>query len=181
MYGENRKYVAQLCKVCNAQCPVWIDPDDLQRALLGLEVQHAFASRDDKPYLTAAGLQLFISGTCGNCWDKLHPRCMRCGKGLIGPHRLCSECLEVAELCQLVGEFVTQAVGPVQAVLKGASVNVSAAALLATDFFDVVMTFGFADGSLAGCEMKILAALFCYLTPESVKGADAIQVASRYA
>ena len=176
MYGEKRELITFQCRTCNAACPVWVDREDLERVKLGVLVRNAFANRGGESYLTAAERELFISGTCDSCWQTLRPAvahasCKRCGKS-VGAPSLCEECFEIAQLCGLVRDFAA-------AVPHFTGMN--AKAKLLDDFARVVIVFGVADGSLSPSELAILGDLLCYLEPEDVTGANAMQISFGYA
>jgi Na+-translocating ferredoxin:NAD+ oxidoreductase RnfC subunit len=74
MYGERlEKLVCIKCRVCGRWRVVRIDPDDLDRHVHGIFVQHAFVRRDGTPYLDSSERELFISSLCKSCWDLLCP------------------------------------------------------------------------------------------------------------
>lgn len=179
MYGENRQPITLRCTFCGIPCPVWVDPEDLERFRRGLFVQHAFTTRAGEPYLTDPERELFISGSCDNCWKKLHPTnaCGRCGKILAMPG-LCPECSEIAQLCRATKEFIAHCGPFLQATANEAGLGVDMTEMLRLDFFEVVPTFGLADGSIVPSELAILADLLCYLDPPEVtSSSNAIQYA----
>lgn len=55
------------CTSCQQPQVVSVKEEDLARWRAGEFVQKAM------PYLTADERELFISGTCGTCWDELFP------------------------------------------------------------------------------------------------------------
>lgn len=72
MFGENLKLITIQCCVCNRMTALRADPEDLWRHReQGVYVQHAFADRAGRPYLTAAERELFLSGCCDDCWNLL--------------------------------------------------------------------------------------------------------------
>jgi len=75
MYGEKRdRLITIRCVTCQKWTAIRLDPDDFYRHVRdGVYVQHAFARRDGKPYLTSAERELFISAVCDSCWPLLCP------------------------------------------------------------------------------------------------------------
>jgi Na+-translocating ferredoxin:NAD+ oxidoreductase RnfC subunit len=75
VFGENRDQLTTIrCRVCEKWTAIRLDPDDFYRHVRdGVFVQHAFADRDGKPYLTAAERELFITAVCGSCYSLLCP------------------------------------------------------------------------------------------------------------
>jgi hypothetical protein len=53
------------CKKCRKVIPVVVREEDYIKRLAGAFIQDAY------PYLTAAQRELFVSGICGTCWDKM--------------------------------------------------------------------------------------------------------------
>lgn len=179
MYGENRQLVTLKCTICGVPCPVWVDPEDWERARLGLFVQHAFSNRAGEPYLTESERELFISGSCDDCFKRIRSSvtlvsCNRCGKAVAAPG-LCSNCLEVAQLCQSIKEFVDESARLLQIIVNAPLVDIQV--MLLDDFARTVIVFGCADGSLAPSELALLADLLCYL---GVQDQNATNIASGY-
>jgi hypothetical protein len=75
MYGERLdKLICIKCRVCERWSVVRLDPADLDRHVRdGLFVQHAFADRSGKPYLSDSDRELLLSTVCSRCWDLLCP------------------------------------------------------------------------------------------------------------
>jgi hypothetical protein len=75
MFGEKKvKLITIQCACCGKWHVVRVDPDDLERHVKGgIYVQHAFADRDGKPYLSPYSRELFISKCCRSCWRALCP------------------------------------------------------------------------------------------------------------
>lgn len=53
------------CRRCGEEIPVSVRPNDLTDWKNGKLIQNAM------PYLTPGERELFISGTCDKCWDKM--------------------------------------------------------------------------------------------------------------
>lgn len=54
------------CRICNRVFPLIVDLNDYEFFNTGaVKVQHAF------PYLSPAERELFITETCGECWDDM--------------------------------------------------------------------------------------------------------------
>jgi hypothetical protein len=53
------------CKHCPRKYEVELDPHDLVRWANGELIQNAM------PYLTADERELIMTGTCGECWERL--------------------------------------------------------------------------------------------------------------
>ena len=73
MFGEKRELMTMTCVACKKQVAMRVDPEDVQKHVEGMFVQHAFADRDGKPYLDPAERELWISGVCNDCWAALCP------------------------------------------------------------------------------------------------------------
>ena len=74
MYGTNLQLITLQCCVCQQWVALRVDPDDLDRYVKGgVFVQHAFVTRDGKPYLSASERELFITAVCGECYSLLCP------------------------------------------------------------------------------------------------------------
>jgi len=73
MYGERLdKLVCIRCGVCQKWVAVRLDADDLDRHIRdGRFVQHAFADRNGRPYLSASERELVLTQTCESCWQTL--------------------------------------------------------------------------------------------------------------
>ena len=65
MYGTNLELIVLRCCVCRRWVALRVDPDDLERHANGMYIQDAC------PYLPPELRELFISQTCGACWDLL--------------------------------------------------------------------------------------------------------------
>jgi len=55
------------CVMCKQPVVVHVDMMDVAKWQNGMLIQKAM------PYLTADEREMFISGTCSDCWDKLFP------------------------------------------------------------------------------------------------------------
>lgn len=53
------------CIQCGKQVEVEVNKEDLKKYQEGMHIQDAF------PYLTAGEREVFISGICGECFDKM--------------------------------------------------------------------------------------------------------------
>ena len=53
------------CRDCGKEFRIHVFSDDLAKWRNGMSIQNAM------PYLDAATRELFISQTCGDCWDKM--------------------------------------------------------------------------------------------------------------
>jgi hypothetical protein len=71
VFGEKLKLITMQCCVCQRWIALRVDPEDVERHKHGVLVQHAFAARDGKAYLTAAERELFLSQCCNDCWHLL--------------------------------------------------------------------------------------------------------------
>jgi len=177
MYGEKRQLITFQCRICNTACPLWVDREDLERAKLGVPVQFAFANRTGQAYLTVPEFQLFLTGSCDRCQQtgqlrNAHPACRRCVKTL-RTAGVCSDCLEVVQLCGEIGVFVEEIAPLLQAALKsGSTPNI--AEMFRIDFTTAIVVFGVADGPLVSSELAILADLWCYLLPAEVNSTNAM-------
>ena len=176
MYGEKRELITFECSICGASCLVWIDREDMERAKLGLSVEHAFANRKNQTYLTCVERGLLIHGHCRACQKVLALRasnvptsCQRCGYP-IGSPGVCDECFDSLELYGLIQQFV--------------AAHASLCANLESEFYLLVMVFSLADcreripGSLSLSEkrsaglikqVEMLADLLGYLAPANIQ------------
>lgn len=200
MYGEKRELITVQCKSCMAPCPIWLDREDLERAKRGLLVRDAFANRAGEPYLTPSERELFICGLCDRCWRMANgtasapAACSRCGRPATNSG-LCDEHFKLIQLCGSIGEFVARHAAYIDQELRQfacADPNGFAAArvqnlngrqLLTADFYEVVMVFGLAEGSLvpSAHALALLAGLWSYVDPISVTSANAVDLAVIYA
>lgn len=75
MYGQKlSQLVTVQCVCCRKWTAIRLDPDDLDRHVNDdVFVQHAFADRSGKPYLSASDRELLLSAVCSHCWDLLCP------------------------------------------------------------------------------------------------------------
>ena len=74
MYGEHlNKLVTVQCVMCQKWFCMRVDAADWERHRDGLFVQHAFADRNGRPYLSACDRELLLSAVCSRCWDLLCP------------------------------------------------------------------------------------------------------------
>ena len=74
MYGEHLELITKKCTTCEKMVAMRVNPEDVRRHLEdGMFVQHAFADRNDVPYLTPAEREMWITGNCGECWAALCP------------------------------------------------------------------------------------------------------------
>jgi hypothetical protein len=181
MYGEKRELVTFQCTLCSAPCPLWIDREDLERARLGTPVPVAFASRSGQSYLTVPDHRLIVTGHCDRCREpqpqlQMQAACARCRKVLATPG-ICSDCLEVVQLCSAIRDFVTNCAPLLQGLANEARTGLDVTAVLRGDFSNIVLVLGLADGPLSSAELTILGDLWCYLDPAEVTSTNATQCA----
>jgi hypothetical protein len=53
------------CSMCGKEVKVEVNKEDLKKYQEGIHIQDAF------PYLTADEREVFISGICGECFDRM--------------------------------------------------------------------------------------------------------------
>lgn len=74
MRGTNlTQLLTPRCTVCGKVVAVRVDPEDSERWRGGVLIQDAFVDESGVPYLDAPTRELFISGTCGDCYALLCP------------------------------------------------------------------------------------------------------------
>ena len=117
-----------------------------------------------EPYLTPSESELFMSGLCDHCW-RMATGTAQCSCLLQSVRRksavnggFCQEC-KLIQLCSSIGEFVARHAAYIDQQLHDLAHSdpnyfaahfqgIDGQTLLTADFFDVVMVFGLADGSL---------------------------------
>jgi hypothetical protein len=67
VFEKNFEPVSVKCRICRQPVVVEVDMIDIAKWQNGMLIQNAM------PYLTADEREMFISGTCSDCWDKLFP------------------------------------------------------------------------------------------------------------
>jgi hypothetical protein len=106
-----------------------------------------------------------------------------------------NEHFKLIELCGAIGDFITGhaafidqelnafACGDPKGFAAAGIRNLNGRQLLTADFYEVVMMFGLANGSLVPTEhaLGLLAGLWCYVDPVSVTSANPVDLAVTYA